>query len=148
MEIRIHSQIQRLHLWSLGMDKWFHLTIYNGCNYLSILGLKLNHVSEKGPRRLQCTVLQKIAIKDTLSRDNNRIFSVVKSNQLESARQNASQHISSTKNFHFLLLSNSFTFQFQRKDVFSLDDLKKYQWYKHWLVDKYIFPTSWVITTT
>ena len=27
--------------WSLGMDKWFHTTLYNGCNYLSMLGLKL-----------------------------------------------------------------------------------------------------------
>ena len=26
------------------MDKWFHLTHYNGCNYLSMLGLKLIEV--------------------------------------------------------------------------------------------------------
>ena len=31
------------------MDKWFHPTLYNGCNYLSMLGLKLNHVSKRGP---------------------------------------------------------------------------------------------------
>ena len=29
------------------MDKWFHLTLYNGCNDLSMLGLKLNHVSKR-----------------------------------------------------------------------------------------------------
>ena len=29
------------------MIKWFHPTCYNGCNYLSTLGLKLNHVSYK-----------------------------------------------------------------------------------------------------
>ena len=34
--------------WNLGMDKWFHPTVYNGCNYLSMLGLKLNHVSKSG----------------------------------------------------------------------------------------------------
>ena len=34
------------------MDKKFHLTRYQACNYLSILGLKLNHVSKRGP----CTV--------------------------------------------------------------------------------------------
>ena len=38
-------KLQRLHRWSLGMDKWFHRTLYNGCNNLSMLGLKLIHVS-------------------------------------------------------------------------------------------------------
>ena len=42
------SKLQCLHSWSLGMDKQFHLTHYNGCNYLSILGLKLIHVSKWG----------------------------------------------------------------------------------------------------
>ena len=39
---------QRLHRWSLGMGKSFHPTFYNGCDYLSLLGLKLNHVSKRG----------------------------------------------------------------------------------------------------
>ena len=39
---------QRLHCWSLGMDKWFHPRLYNGWNYFSMLGLMLNHVSEGG----------------------------------------------------------------------------------------------------
>ena len=43
------SKLQRLHCWSLGMDKLFHPTVYNGCNYLSMLGLKLNQVSKRGP---------------------------------------------------------------------------------------------------
>ena len=34
----------------LEWDRWFHPTLYNGCNYLSMLGLKLNHVSKRGPR--------------------------------------------------------------------------------------------------
>ena len=42
-------KLQRLHRCSLGMDKKFHLTLYNGCNYLSMLGLKLIHVSISGP---------------------------------------------------------------------------------------------------
>ena len=41
-------KLQRLHRWSLGMDKLFHPTHYNGCNYLSMLGLKLIHVSKRG----------------------------------------------------------------------------------------------------
>ena len=35
------------------MDKWFHPIHYNGCDYLSMLGLKLNHVSKRG-HRSQC----------------------------------------------------------------------------------------------
>ena len=34
----------------LEINKWFHPTTYNGCNYLSMLGLKLIHGSESGPR--------------------------------------------------------------------------------------------------
>ena len=30
------------------MDKWFHPTLYNEYNYLSMLGLKLMHVLVKG----------------------------------------------------------------------------------------------------
>ena len=51
MKLLIHSpKLQWLYHWSLGMDKQFHPTFYNGCNYLSMLGLKLNHVSKRGPR--------------------------------------------------------------------------------------------------
>ena len=38
--------------WSLGMDQWFHPTLYWACNYLSMLGLKLIHVSKLGPRSI------------------------------------------------------------------------------------------------
>ena len=34
---------------SCTVDKWFHLTLYNGCNYLFMMDLQLNHVSERGP---------------------------------------------------------------------------------------------------
>ena len=44
-------KLQRLHRWSLGMDKLFHPTLYNGCDYLSMLGLRLNHVGKSGPRK-------------------------------------------------------------------------------------------------
>ena len=37
-------KLPRLRRWSLWMDKWFLPPHYNGCNYLSMLGLKLNHV--------------------------------------------------------------------------------------------------------
>ena len=45
-------KLQRCNRWSLGMDQWFHTTLYNGYNYLSMLGLTLNHVSKSGPRWL------------------------------------------------------------------------------------------------
>ena len=38
-----------LHRWSLGMDKEYYATLYNGINYLSMLRLKLNHISKRGP---------------------------------------------------------------------------------------------------
>ena len=41
-------KIQRLHRWSLGMDKQFHPTFYQAYDYLSMLGLKLMHISKRG----------------------------------------------------------------------------------------------------
>ena len=43
-------KLQRCNRWSLGMDKLFQATLYQACNYLSMLGLKLNHVSKRGHR--------------------------------------------------------------------------------------------------
>ena len=43
-----HQRSQRLIF--MAMDKLFYPTFYNGCNYLSMLGLKLNHVSKRGPQ--------------------------------------------------------------------------------------------------
>ena len=41
-------KLQRLHRWSLGMDKVISThTLYWACNYLSMLGLKLIHVSKR-----------------------------------------------------------------------------------------------------
>ena len=34
-------KLQRLHRWSLGMAKLLHPTLYNRCDYLSTLGLKV-----------------------------------------------------------------------------------------------------------
>ena len=33
------SKLQQHNCWSLRIDKKFHFTLYNGCNYLSMLGL-------------------------------------------------------------------------------------------------------------
>ena len=43
-------QLQRLHRWHFGMNNWFHLQLYNWCNYISMLGWKLIHVSKRGHR--------------------------------------------------------------------------------------------------
>ena len=45
-------KLQRCNRWSLGMDKLFHPTHYRACDYLSMLGLKLNHVSKRGPGQI------------------------------------------------------------------------------------------------
>ena len=42
-------KLQRLHRWSLGMDKYFHPTLNRACDYLSMLGLKLNYDNNRGP---------------------------------------------------------------------------------------------------
>ena len=34
-------------LWSLGMGKYFHPTLYKGCHYLSVMGLKLIHTNKR-----------------------------------------------------------------------------------------------------
>ena len=44
-------KFQWLHHQNLGMDKKFHPILYNGCNYISMLGLKLIHVSKRLPVR-------------------------------------------------------------------------------------------------
>ena len=51
--LSIHK-LQRLHRWSLGMDKQFHPTLYWTCDYLSMLGLKFNHVSKRDHRCTDC----------------------------------------------------------------------------------------------
>ena len=45
--LSIHK-LQRCNHWSLGMDKLFHPAFYNWCNYISMLGSKLIHVSKGG----------------------------------------------------------------------------------------------------
>ena len=41
-------KLQRSHRWSLGIDKYSKPTNYNRCNYLTMQGLKLTHVSKRG----------------------------------------------------------------------------------------------------
>ena len=45
MKLLIHFQTATVE--SLGMNKQFHPILHNGCNYLSMLGFKLNHVSKR-----------------------------------------------------------------------------------------------------
>ena len=56
-------KLQRLHRWSLGMDKKCHPTLYNVCNHLSLLRLKLNHVGKRGPWYLPPLLHRTISIK-------------------------------------------------------------------------------------
>ena len=45
MDKQSFPKLQLLHVWSFWMNKWFHPTLYTGYNYLSTLGLNLNHAS-------------------------------------------------------------------------------------------------------
>ena len=38
---------QRFYHWSLEMDSWYHPTLYNGCNYLSMMTLKIIRASKR-----------------------------------------------------------------------------------------------------
>ena len=49
MKLLFHYQLQLLLRWSLGMDEKFHLPLYNGCSYLSMLGFNLFHFSKRSP---------------------------------------------------------------------------------------------------
>ena len=42
-------KLQRLHRWSLGIDKWFYSTLYHGCNYFNMLGLQSISVNKRSP---------------------------------------------------------------------------------------------------
>ena len=42
-------KLQWLHHWNLRMDTRYHPTLYNGCSYVSTLGLNLTHAGKKGP---------------------------------------------------------------------------------------------------
>ena len=48
-ELLTHSQTSKVAQLKLGMDKKFHPTHLEVCDYLSMLRFKLNHVSERGP---------------------------------------------------------------------------------------------------
>ena len=43
-------KLQRFHRWIWGMNKYRKSTLYNGCNYLSMLGSRLIHVGKWGSR--------------------------------------------------------------------------------------------------
>ena len=45
-------KLQQLHWWSFGIDKYVCTILHNGCNYLSMLGLKLIHVSKRVTRSI------------------------------------------------------------------------------------------------
>ena len=38
---------QRFYHWSLEMDSWYHPTLYNGCNYLSMMTLNIMRASKR-----------------------------------------------------------------------------------------------------
>ena len=43
--------------WSLGIDEWFHTTLYDECDYSFMLGLKLNHVWVKGAHGVSIVII-------------------------------------------------------------------------------------------
>ena len=60
------------------MDKYFHLTLYQACDYLSMLGLKLNHVSKRGPWIKDINYLLYLKVEWASDLDERRPFSDIK----------------------------------------------------------------------
>ena len=42
------------------MDRWFHPTLYDGCNHVCMIGLKFNHFCKRGPWYIQMFLYQRI----------------------------------------------------------------------------------------
>ena len=57
-------KLPRLNRWILAMDWQFHSTLCNGCNYLSMLGFKLDKVSKRNMNM----VWHIVSLTDTMSR--------------------------------------------------------------------------------
>ena len=53
-------KLERCSRWSLVKDKLFHPTLYHGCNYLSMLGLKVIHVIKRGSCCLPLRVVHRV----------------------------------------------------------------------------------------
>ena len=49
-EILMHSETSTLDRWCLRMNNWFHPTLYNQCNHISMQWFKLTPFSKLGPR--------------------------------------------------------------------------------------------------
>ena len=73
-------KLQRLHFWSLGLDKKFHSTLSNGCNYLSMLRVKLNHVSKRGPWWIYKVISRKETSQSANSTASISYWSAISSN--------------------------------------------------------------------
>ena len=59
-------KLRRCSRWNLGLGKYFHPTHYWACHYLSMLGLRLIHVSKKG-----ACYLASIAVSIFIADDND-----------------------------------------------------------------------------
>ena len=50
VDLYFFGVICKVNRWSLGIDKLFQHKLYNGCKYLSMMGLELIHVDNRYPR--------------------------------------------------------------------------------------------------
>ena len=67
-----NPNLQRPHCWSLRMDKWFILTLYDGFNYSFMLGSKLNYARTKGTQK--CGVALNICNEEPLNISNGNFL--------------------------------------------------------------------------
>ena len=67
-------ELQRLQSWSLWIGETFHHKFYNGCNYLSMAGLKLKNISRNGVSLIEYGYCQCCSSSD-YSISGNELFS-------------------------------------------------------------------------
>ena len=99
-------KLQRLHGWSFEMDKEFHSTPSNGCNYLSMLGVKLFHISKMSLRyRFGCTL--SIWIHQSFTKQHTYVFRFQTDSMKIKLNLATSSRSSYQKNIHELTYLNN-----------------------------------------
>ena len=67
MKLLNHSETEMATPLNLGFNKWFHPTLYNRCNYLSVVGVKLIPVDIHHPcNTVRCQYMTVIILRQTI----------------------------------------------------------------------------------
>ena len=147
-------KLQRCNRWSLGMDKSFHPTVYWACNYLSMLRLKLNYASKRGPWipvihcHLHCCVRNKLTnTSQPIGEWADTIWGsllIERTRNISKARERYLCFILCLRNFEKLLYNRLLSFKSFKSIVIILTpNLSGSSFCEFWHVLSYIKAHSW-----